>query len=112
MHRDKFISTYVFLFISVFLLLSGLEIQEYRRGDPLRYYATSRSAKKLGTDYGGLSVDIVLLRTKATELILFLVLLSDFPPKSYVHLLIPCVLHAPLILPLHSKLKNYLHLNS
>jgi hypothetical protein len=54
---------------------SGLENREYVRGDPLRWPRDTFYTQKLALTSptsGGRSVDIVRLRTKATEFLLFL----------------------------------------
>jgi hypothetical protein len=53
---------------------SGLENREYGRGDPLRWPRDNIYPQKLALTSptkGGNSVDIVLLRTNAKELVLF-----------------------------------------
>jgi hypothetical protein len=59
----------------------GLENREYGRGDPLRWPRDTLYPQKLALTspkYGGRSVGIVRLRTKATEMMMMMLLIGHY----------------------------------
>jgi hypothetical protein len=71
----------ILMSVCVCVCVSGLENREYGRGDPLRWPRSILYPQKLALTsptYGGRSVGIVSLRTKATEFV-FCVCLSTWP---------------------------------
>jgi hypothetical protein len=85
------------IFIVIIIIISGLEIREYGRGDPLRWPRDTLYPQKLALTSptsGGHSVGIVRSRTKATEfvyLLLLLLLLVVVVVMCFAHNVITCI---------------------